>query len=557
MRCVVSLTERRRWHVRASSASNPRVEASALAFASLLLERLSIGYGRKTKLGFSVYPSPQVFSAAVECAVAVQLHPLLRPSSAAPEPLRMELLSPPVTFSTDNGADADITAMRCPKRFGLNRVAGSAVQKPCVVPMLIAIAVIQGSIQTLCPQYRGAEKCSLAGAPALDAYHQALSSLGVVAMAAVLPSFQRVSAYGNELDELGAGTKMVAAPPVDSGVLSLKGAVLFLQGNNLSAWAKVLSIAVVAVAMIEGPIFVYHAVKAALQGQHLFAVHEACVAFFYACTIPCVVAWFLTLKMAAALTKYQVGTVRRNVERCSATSPQWEADVVGETVRLIKETLPALSSGWSSGAAAVCVACWAVAFVNLIVALQSGSSGDDQNAKVLLVPTEPIVRIPMCLGVLCCPAVILWDLADASTECDELVTSLNNKRIDEPTDEVHISIYKLEVMLRQLNKVRIATWRGVHFKQHATLHTTNIDCVRLYVLYALMVRADSRSWIHFVQQCGQQGYVFQYFQNCSQSLGDGYHFIAGFEGATRRRGAVCAGRKISGCLCDDSILVER
>eukprot|EP01046_Picozoa_sp_COSAG06_P003288 COSAG06_NODE_127_length_22723_cov_3.855552_1_plen_200_part_10 len=35
-------------------------------FASLLLERLSIDYGRKTKLGFSVYPSPQVSTAVVE-----------------------------------------------------------------------------------------------------------------------------------------------------------------------------------------------------------------------------------------------------------------------------------------------------------------------------------------------------------------------------------------------------------------------------------------------------------------------------------------------------------
>eukprot|EP01052_Picozoa_sp_SAG31_P045014 SAG31_NODE_8063_length_1530_cov_1.754717_1_plen_316_part_00 len=35
-------------------------------FASLLLERLSIDYGKKTKLGFSVYPSPQISTAVVE-----------------------------------------------------------------------------------------------------------------------------------------------------------------------------------------------------------------------------------------------------------------------------------------------------------------------------------------------------------------------------------------------------------------------------------------------------------------------------------------------------------
>ena len=35
-------------------------------FTSLLMERLSVDYGKKSKLEFSVYPSPQVSSAVVE-----------------------------------------------------------------------------------------------------------------------------------------------------------------------------------------------------------------------------------------------------------------------------------------------------------------------------------------------------------------------------------------------------------------------------------------------------------------------------------------------------------
>lgn len=34
---------------------------------SLLLERLSVDYGKKSKLGFTVYPSPQVRAAACGC----------------------------------------------------------------------------------------------------------------------------------------------------------------------------------------------------------------------------------------------------------------------------------------------------------------------------------------------------------------------------------------------------------------------------------------------------------------------------------------------------------
>jgi hypothetical protein len=32
-------------------------------FASLLMERLSVEYGKKSKLGFSIYPAPQVRAA--------------------------------------------------------------------------------------------------------------------------------------------------------------------------------------------------------------------------------------------------------------------------------------------------------------------------------------------------------------------------------------------------------------------------------------------------------------------------------------------------------------
>merc|ERR1712115_225633 len=49
-------------------------------FGSLLLERLSVDYGKKSKLGFAVYPSPQIATAVVEpynsvlCAHAMMEH---------------------------------------------------------------------------------------------------------------------------------------------------------------------------------------------------------------------------------------------------------------------------------------------------------------------------------------------------------------------------------------------------------------------------------------------------------------------------------------------------
>ena len=54
-------------------------------FASLLMERLSVDYGKKSKLEFSIYPAPQVATAVVE---PVQLHPYNSHNSGA---LRLRL----------------------------------------------------------------------------------------------------------------------------------------------------------------------------------------------------------------------------------------------------------------------------------------------------------------------------------------------------------------------------------------------------------------------------------------------------------------------------------
>jgi len=39
---------------------------SGSGFASLLLERLSVDYGKKTKMDFAIFPSPQISTSTVE-----------------------------------------------------------------------------------------------------------------------------------------------------------------------------------------------------------------------------------------------------------------------------------------------------------------------------------------------------------------------------------------------------------------------------------------------------------------------------------------------------------
>ena len=70
-------------------APTPRSRPSGLG--SLLLERLSVDYGRKLKLSFAITPAPQVFNAVVEpCNSVLSTHALLEHTD--------------VTFGMDNEA---------------------------------------------------------------------------------------------------------------------------------------------------------------------------------------------------------------------------------------------------------------------------------------------------------------------------------------------------------------------------------------------------------------------------------------------------------------------
>merc|ERR1712202_101262 len=73
-------------------------------FAALLMERLSVDYGKKSKLQFSVYPAPQVSTAVVEPYNAIlSTHTTLEHSDCA--------------FMVDNEALYDI----CRRNLGVER----------------------------------------------------------------------------------------------------------------------------------------------------------------------------------------------------------------------------------------------------------------------------------------------------------------------------------------------------------------------------------------------------------------------------------------------------
>jgi len=100
-------------------------------FGSLLLERLSVDYGKKSKLDFCVYPSPQVSTAVVEPYNSVlSTHSLLEHTDVA--------------FMLDNEAIYDI----CKKNIGIERPAYSNLNRLIaqVISSLTASLRFDGSL---------------------------------------------------------------------------------------------------------------------------------------------------------------------------------------------------------------------------------------------------------------------------------------------------------------------------------------------------------------------------------------------------------------------------
>jgi hypothetical protein len=335
----------------------------------------------------------------------------------------------------------------CPRNFWLTRAAKRVLAPAWVVPTLFLSQFTDGVIQATCPQvmYGGFEACSLADAPPLLIVREACGGgLGGIAVVGAVASLRRLlvtplPAGGGTgpLERLGAQTGwMVLAPPRGQSLL-----VAMAQGYELRRWAQLLGL----IAALQAPLqLVYDAIYSGIylfqNGNWLAAVHMVGSGAANGVAIPLALAWWLTLKQAAALATHEVRVVRCAVHRCAASSEAWEAEVVQGCKALAECTLVTLSAGWAGGAAAVCVATWAVALGNIAGALRQ-----QELAKLAVALLGPAL-------LACLPAALLWDLADASSECDLLVKDLNDKRLKDPSDATHVTIVKLETMLGQLNK---------------------------------------------------------------------------------------------------------
>jgi hypothetical protein len=170
---------------------------------------------------------------------------------------------------------------------------------------------------------------------------------------------------------------------------------------------------------------------------------------YFIVTVPLAIAWILTLKISAALVIFRVHTIQQGVRCFRVSSSEWHECVEQEVSALATVVLPLLSERWAGGAMAVVILCWCTAFANFLTGLNSSTNSALQGFNGGM--DSEMASYGSAFGYACIPAIVLWDMASATSEVQLLVESLAMKRAAEPDDTTHLAIQKLELILGRIN----------------------------------------------------------------------------------------------------------
>eukprot|EP01043_Picozoa_sp_COSAG02_P070193 COSAG02_NODE_12331_length_1561_cov_1.930917_1_plen_418_part_00 len=354
-----------------------------------------------------------------------------------------------------------------PRDFWLTDTAARVLGLPWFLPAAFTSTTVLGICMIVCPQVYDIDvntghtaSCSLTDAQPLAIIGSTFVALGRVILIGTLVGFSRVTnnddnTKSGELVQLGAGSRMIAAPSIDRRFRVIRQVIHIVNGLHLRGCAKFWTVLNFLMSVPMGMYNCYWMLFAVHNGNWLYAIpYGIPLAVYNLFIAPLVVAWYVVLKQAAALATARVTNVKRSIECFNPMDTEWESEVVAEIRVLVTETFPLLSSGWAIPSAFVVVACWLLTVSQVCTILQGLSTLQLQGLDLL-------GNAVFCFIFVTVPALILFDMAVASTECDGLVKALNDKRIAGISDESHTSIYKLEIMLGHLNKVRARKQDGV------------------------------------------------------------------------------------------------
>jgi hypothetical protein len=156
-----------------------------------------------------------------------------------------------------------------------------------------------------------------------------------------------------------------------------------------------------------------------------------------------IIDFMFSIQVAAALVTDVIQDIIEAACNLSPDSDSWEEQVVGPALKLPRYTMTALSNGWSRGLLILFIGCWllTVAIFGAALSLATGSSKDD--------PTRVVIVILIDFLILLLPLQMSRCVAQVSSGCDDLMNTLNDKRLDNLGDSERLRA--LELALKSLN----------------------------------------------------------------------------------------------------------
>jgi hypothetical protein len=326
---------------------------------------------------------------------------------------------------------------KCPSSFWLTRSAARILAPKRSVEIIVLFCIAPtGLIATVCPRWASDDSWFTWNDQeiSLDFIHNFTMGLAVFFTVFIIPSLRFAVVPRGGLYRLGAGTRMIHKTRF-----------------HLDRWALLLSM--VAVGLFVMFMFQWvHRIYVS-DTKHRFTPGRVLQIYvgqlLLVIAVPLFVAWYLTLKVAAALVVFRVDKATQSIQVHNPASPQWQILVEDEIRHMIMETLPLLSNVWGKGALSVCLTCWTLGFAIFAQGLEKSQHSDTQGFKNGWYSEMPQYIFAFFISSI--PAAVLWDVASASTQFMLLVEKLNTKRVENPDNTAHAAIYKLEVMLMRLN----------------------------------------------------------------------------------------------------------
>eukprot|EP01047_Picozoa_sp_COSAG01_P064793 COSAG01_NODE_8638_length_2712_cov_1.239571_3_plen_506_part_00 len=151
---------------------------------------------------------------------------------------------------------------------------------------------------------------------------------------------------------------------------------------------------------------------------------------------PMGMALWLSVKVAARVVSNNVLKFDTCIRHSHPSSREEWGIVSTQAAKLINVTLPTLSNNWGKPVVCFFIGMWAFASTALIASVED-------------------LHIWEAFFVVICALIPLWlakDIAQTSTNCNNILVTLHNKRTSCTTDADHLQIFKIELLIRQCNR---------------------------------------------------------------------------------------------------------